>query len=38
MPTCNQGTLHGFAVDLSRDFLRMGECIHYTSDSDHRGL
>jgi len=38
MPHCAEGTLHGFAVDLSRDFLHMGECIHTTSDSDHPGL
>jgi hypothetical protein len=38
MPTCSEGTLHGFAYDSNRDFLHIGECLRTTSDSDHPGL
>lgn len=38
MPTCAEGTLHGFAYDSHRDYLHVGECLRTTSDSDHPGL
>lgn len=38
MPTCNSGTLHGFAYDSTKEYLRIGECIVTTSDSDSPGL